>query len=187
MKDYIVKNFSYIEKNKEHFIRYANLAHERYKFAYGDNKSSTWFYRYYNISTLTVGSKYYFKMFEDLQKLIRKISKTKKPLWYQSWLNYHKQNEVLNWHDHNNCLFHGYISIDPKETETEFENYKIKNKTGNVYIGPAYKKHKVNVLKSFEGYRITIAFDVISENEIKKMYKKDGEININLGFIPIVI
>jgi hypothetical protein len=190
MKEYYIKNLSYIEKNKDHFIEYANLAHERFKVAYGNvfnQKSSTWFYRYYNITCLTFGSVLYFKMFEDLQKVIRKFSKTKKPLWYQSWLNFHKPDEVLDWHDHKECLFHGYISIDPKNSETEFEDYKIKNEVGNVYIGSPYKKHRVNVLKPFNGHRITIAFDVVSEKEIDIIYKKHGKIDINTGFIPIII
>jgi len=188
MNNHIIKNFSYIEENQDHFIEYANLAHERFKFAFGNKKiSSTWFYRYYNIACLTLGSKLYYKMNYDLQKLIREHSKTKKELWYQSWLNFHKQDEVLDWHNHPECLFHGYISIDPKETETEFENYKIKNKTGNIYIGDGQLKHKVNVLKPFEGNRITIAFDVISEDQIEVLYKKYGLIDINLGFIPIFV
>jgi len=190
MNNYIIKNFSYVEKNHNHFIEYANLAHDRFNFAYGNKnnfnqKSSTWFYRYYNITCLTFGSKLYYKLFCDLQTLIRKTANHKKPLWYQSWLNFHKQDEVLNWHNHPECLFHGYISIDPKETETEFENYKIKNEIGNVYIGNGQLKHKVNLLKPFDGFRITIAFDVISEDEINTMYKKYGKIDINTGFIPV--
>jgi len=190
MKEYLIKNLPYIKKNINHFIEYANLAHERYKLSYGDkfnNISSTWFYRYYNITSLTVGSKLYYKMFYDLQKIIRKYSKSKKQLWYQCWLNFHKEHEVLNWHSHEDCLFHGYISIDPKESETEFEKYKIKNKVGNLYIGLGEKKHKVNILKSFEGHRITIAFDVISMDQIEVMYKKNGKIDINTSYIPIFI
>jgi hypothetical protein len=74
-----------------------------------------------------------------------------------------------------------------KWSETEFEDYKIKNKIGNIYIGPPYKKHRVNILKPFNGQRITIAFDVISENEIDTVYKKHGKLDINTGYIPIVI
>ena len=190
MNNHIIKNFSYIKENQNHFIGYANLAHERFKCAYGNkfnNISSTWFYRYYNFACLTVGSTLYYKMNYDLQKLIREHSNSKKELWYQSWLNFHKVNEVLDWHNHPECLFHGYISIDPKETETEFESYKIKNEIGNVYIGNGQLKHKVNVLKPFEGYRITIAFDVISEDEINTIYKKYGKIDINTSFIPIFV
>jgi len=189
--NYIIRNFSYIKENHNHFIEYANLAHQRFNFAYGNKTSfnqnlSTWFYRYYNITCLTFGSSLYYKLFSDLQSLIKEIAKNKKPLWYQSWLNFHKPNEVLNWHDHKDCLFHGYISIDPKESETEFEDYKIKNEIGNIYIGKPEKKHKVNVLKPFDGHRITIAFDVVDENCINDIYKKYGNIDINTGFIPII-
>jgi hypothetical protein len=189
--NYIIKNFPYIKENHNHFIEYANLAHQRFNFAYGNKtsfnqNSSTWFYRYYNITCLTFGSSLYYKLFSDLQSLIKEIAKNKKPLWYQSWLNFHKPNEVLNWHDHKDCLFHGYISIDPKESETEFEDYKIKNEIGNIYIGKPEKKHKVNVLKPFDGHRITIAFDVVDENCINDIYKNFGKLDVNTGFIPII-
>jgi hypothetical protein len=189
--NYIIRNFSYIKENHNHFIEYANLAHQRFNFAYGNKtsfnqNSSTWFYRYYNITCLTFGSSLYYKLFSDLQSLIKEIAKNKKPLWYQSWLNFHKPNEVLNWHDHKDCLFHGYISIDPKESETEFEDYKIKNEIGNIYIGKPEKKHKVNVLKPFDGHRITIAFDVVDENCINDIYKNFGKLDVNTGFIPII-
>ena len=189
--NYIIRNFSYIKENHNHFIEYANLAHQRFNFAFGNKtsfnqNSSTWFYRYYNITCLTFGSSLYYKLFSDLQSLIKEIAKHKKPLWYQSWLNFHKPNEVLNWHNHKDCLFHGYISIDPKESETEFEDYKIKNEIGNIYIGKPEKKHKVNVLKPFDGHRITIAFDVVDENCINDIYKNFGKLDVNLGFIPII-
>jgi hypothetical protein len=190
MKNYVVKNFSYIKENHSHFIEYANLSHERFMFNYGkvfNQSSSTWFYRYYNITCLTFGSNLYFKMFCDLQKLIRKILKTKKPLWYQCWLNFHKKGEVLDWHTHKGSIAHGYVSIDPKESETEFKEYTIKNKIGNVYIGPSENSHRVNILKPFDGHRITMAFDVISENNVKDMYQKHGKIDLNTGFIPVMI
>ena len=187
MKDYIITNIPYIKKNKNKFIEGAKLAHKRFVFAYGvpfNKMSSTWFYRYYNLSTLTVGCPLYYKFFIDLQKQIRKIANHSKPLWYQCWLNFHEQNEVLNWHDHQDCSFHGYVSIDPKNTETEFKNFKIKNETGKMYIGPAYYQHRVNVLKSFYGERITIAFDVCSKKDIENVIKKNNDINVNTGFIP---
>ena len=190
MKNYFIHNLPYIKKNHNHFIEYANLAHERFKFAYGNvfnQPSSTWFYRYYNATCLTFGSPLYFKMFIDLQKLIRKILKTKKPLWYQCWLNFHKQEEVLDWHTHIESILHGYISIDPKETETEFKGYIIKNKIGNIYFGKPENPHRVNVLKKFDGNRITVAFDVMSEKNVKDIYKKHGKININTGLIPITL
>ena len=183
-KEYMVANLSYIKNNIKHFKKYADLAYERFKFSYG-NESSTAFYKYYNCVSLLVGSPHYYKMFQDIFKIIRKYSNSKKPLWFQCWLNYQKENNVLEWHNHPDALFHGYISIDPKNTETVFENYVVKNKIGSVYIGPSLNKHKVVNKKSYTDYRVTIAFDVIDEKTIKKLYKKYGEVDINTSFLPV--
>ena len=186
MGDYLLKNLSYVKDNKEEFIRGAHLAHERFMFTYGkpfNQMSSTWFYRYYNITTLTFGLPLYFKLFVNLQKIIREYANNDDPLWYQSWLNFHNQNEVLDWHSHPDCLFHGYISIDPKDTETEFENYSITNEIGNLYIGGAGVVHRVNISSPFEGARITIAFDVQNEENLRKNAKND--IDVNTGFMPV--
>ena len=93
------------------------------------------------------------------------------------------QNEVLKRHNHPDCLFHGYISIDPKDTETEFEDYTITNETGNLYIGDAGVMHQVNVLYPFKGKRITIAFDVEDEHNFKK--NNYNPVDVNTGFIPV--
>ena len=182
--NYMLVNLPYIKKNMKHFKKYADLAYERFKFSYG-GKSSTAFYKYYNSMSLLVGSLYYYKMFKDVFKIIRKYSNSKKPLWFQCWLNIHEKDEVLKWHTHYDSLYHGYISIDPKNTETVFEKFVLKNKIGNVYIGPSYNYHKVVCKKPFKGKRITIGFDVIDEKIIKKLYKKYGEVDINTSFLPI--
>ena len=187
MKDYELINLQFIKDNKEEFIKNANLAHERFVFNYGktfNEMSSTWFYRYYNLATLTVGCPLYYKFFNELQQIIRKKVKDDRPLWFQSWLNFHSQDEVLKWHNHPHCLLHGYVSIDPKETETEFENYKIKNETGTLYMGKAGLMHRVNVLEPFEGKRITIAFDVIEEKNMKDN-PSNNKADVNTGFIPV--
>ena len=58
-----------------------------------------------------------------------------RPLWIQSWLNYHKGKEVekeLPMHSHKEN-YHGYISISPQDTSTIFRNgLKIDNKIGLV-------------------------------------------------------
>jgi len=185
--NYTIKKLSYINENINHFINYANLAHKRFKFSFEklfENSSSTLLYHKYNMACLTFGSKLYNRMFLDLQKIAREFSNTKEELWFQSWLNFHKQDQVLNWHNHY-CQFHGYISIDPKNTETQFENYTIKNEIGNLYIGEP-NKHRVNVLSPYKGNRITIAFDVVSEKQILEIYDKYGNVDVNVGFIPLI-
>lgn len=186
MGEYLLKNLSYIKDNQEEFIKGANLAHERFVFNYGktfNQMSSTWFYRYYNLSTLTVGSPLYHKFFIDLQKIIREYSNTDIPLWYQCWLNFHDESEVLKRHNHPDCLFHGYVSIDPQDTETAFDDYTITNEVGNLYIGQAGLMHQVNVLTPFNGKRITIAFDVVDEQHFNRNATND--VDVNTGFIPV--
>ena len=183
-KNYMLVNLPYIKKDIAHFKKYADLAHKRFEHKYG-KQSTTGLYNQYNSMTLLVGSVKYYKMFKDVFKIIRKYANTKKPLWLQSWLNIHDEQQLLTWHNHGDSLFHGYISIDPKDTETVFKDYIIKNKIGNVYIGPSASYHKVVCKKKFKNKRITIAFDVVDEKSIKETYNKYGDVNINSGFIPI--
>jgi len=188
MKNYKIIHINLVKKFKKDFIRDALKAHERFNFAYGNflkSINSTNFFRYYNFIALTTGSEKYFELFKIIKKELRNFYKLKKPLWMQCWLNVHNKSEVLNWHNHEDCLFHGFISIDPKNTETEFKDFKIKNETGKMYIGLAYKDHRVKVIKSFSGKRITVAFDVIDSLAYTKMEKKYGSNDINTGFIPI--
>jgi hypothetical protein len=99
----------------------------------------------------------------------------------QSWLNFHTPDEVLARHDHSSPI-NGYLSIDPKLSNTVYyyrhsdeEYYSIENKIGQLYIGPGKTDHAVKLIESFEGKRITIAFDI-----------DDGS-SINLGLIPVLL
>jgi hypothetical protein len=99
------------------------------------------------------------KLCLDLKKIIRNYLQTEDPLWMQCWLNFHKQDEILDWHNHE-WPYHGYISVRPHNTTTVFKNFEIKNKIGNIYIGPGNLEHKVRIDKKFTTPRITIGFDV---------------------------
>ena len=85
-------------------------------------------------------------------------------LWIQSWVNFHTRDQVLDWHNHDG-KWHGYVSIDPKDTTTEFERgFKIENKVGNIYLGTGYNRHRVvNNSGEYDGVRITIGFDVLTD------------------------
>ena len=168
--DVIVKHQS--EMLKRIYDSHKNLMNHYSKL----NKNSTWLYRTYNIFSLTGGSEHFYDLYKDLIDVIKLYLPNEKNYWFMSWLNFHKQNEVLNWHNHI-CEHHGYISIDPKKTITQFENYSIKNEVGNIYIGPGYRKHKVNLLEKYDGQRITLGFDLIT---------KPNEANDLLSLIPII-
>jgi hypothetical protein len=84
-------------------------------------------------------------------------------LWLQAWLNAHRQDECLDWH-HHTFPYHGYISVEPKDTITEFAHWKVKNEIGNIYfgIGGQANEHRVKVNTPYDDHRITIGFDVQS-------------------------
>mgnify|MGYP003331956089 FL=1 len=96
------------------------------------------------------------------------------PLWIQCWMNFHKPDQVLDWHDHH-FPWHGYISIDPKDSITKFReylpegsyDYNIHNQIGNIYLGPGFSRmHKVVVNNDYEGDRITLGFDIITQSTL---------------------
>jgi hypothetical protein len=93
----------------------------------------------------------------------------------QSWMNQHKQEEVLGWHNHD-WDWHGYISIEPKKTNTVFKDFVVENKVGQIYFGEGHKSHKVEVLEPYEGLRTTIGFDITSKIDTRSKY---------VSFIPI--
>ena len=150
-----------IKNNHQLFIDKCNQAYQKITTLI-KSRDTTWNYSFYNIFTITAGDKYFYQLFKELKNIIKEYHKKDEPLWVQCWLNYHSDKQVLDWHDHE-WLLHGYISIDPKETKTIFENgFEVKNEIGNIYIGPCNIKHKVVVNKPYFGHRITLGFDVIS-------------------------
>jgi len=165
-----------ITKNQELFIDKCNEAYKKITKII-NSKETTWNYGLYNIFSVTAGDEYFYKLFLEIKNLIKEYHSKNETLWMQSWINYHKSNEVLDWHNHI-WLIHGYVSIDPKKTKTIFEDgTEIVNEIGNIYIGPCHLRHKVVIDKPFEGNRITLGFDVINNS-----YKK---YNDKISFIPL--
>jgi hypothetical protein len=156
--NYRVYNSDYIKNNHQEIINDCYKAHDKFK-KYFDC-DSTWSYYKYNIFCLSSTSIHFYNIYKELLTVIKLYHNKPEPLWFQSWLNFHNSNEVLDWHTHY-WPYHGYISIDPKNTITEFEKYSIKNEIGNIYIGPGLRLHKVNVLENFQDKRITLGFDVL--------------------------
>jgi|TARA_R110002012_G_scaffold42863_1_gene116334 hypothetical protein len=182
--NYFIHQSKFIKENAEFFYKECLEGKERHKIMFPTENSTTWSYKKYNTFALTAGSIIFYKLFIELKNIIHDYCKTKEPLWFQSWINIHEEDEVLNWHSHFNSIAHGYISINPEKTKTVFENFEIDNKIGQIYIGESNKKHKVVVLNGFKKKRITIAFDVIDLKTFNKIKKKDGN-DINLSFFPL--
>lgn len=144
--------------------------------------NATYGYTFYNVFQLTSGSIAFYKVLQDLKQVVIEYLKGSNEntdhLWFQAWLNYHSQNEVLDWHRHYDSTCHGYIAIDPKNSITEFRNFSIENKIGQIYIGPIGLEHRVIVNEPYTGKRITIGFDV--SNKELSFDKK------NFGWLPLL-
>jgi hypothetical protein len=190
--NYRIYNSEFIANNVG-MIRYeGNFHYAKYRKLFKDSKrGSTWDYGVYNIFSLASGSTLFYQIYKELLFVIKDYLKDQSSLddysnnvWFQSWLNYHKQNEVLDWHNHFFPI-HGYISIDPKDSTTEFKEYSIKNKIGNIYIGPGYREHRVVVDTPYDGNRITLAFNVATPKTIISRESEKEEHFIS--FIPIII
>lgn len=158
MKDYTIYQSQYIVDNMQLIRDDIDIAHRVFKQVFPED-SSTWSYHKYNLFALTAPSSAFYNIYKELRTIVREQLGDDRPLWLQAWINYHRPEEALDWHEHE-FEYHGYIAIDPKKTNTLFENYTIENKPGQIYFGPGYRKHKVEVLEPFEGYRTTIGYDI---------------------------
>lgn len=172
-----------IVKNKQQIIDECYLSIDRFAQMF-PGASSTWGYQLYNTFNLTAGSISFYNILYELKSAIRHFSGSHEPLWLQSWINFHYQDEVLKKHNHVESSFHGFFSIEPMDTHTVFDEYEIKNEPGLLYIGPSYLTHYVRVNTPFEGRRITVAFDVLNQEDMHKSINKHNN-NVSLSFMPI--
>ena len=177
--NYAIYRSKYIIDNQEEIKQDCHMAHDRFRVLFPD-KDSTWMYNQYNIFALTSTSLHFYNIYKDLifcarDYLNKQNIDSNEPLWMQSWMNFHKPKEVLDWHDHR-WPYHGYMSIDPKKSRTLFEDYSIDNEVGFIYFGEGYKSHKVELLEDFSGERITIGYDFARNiNEVQ-----------NVSLIPVL-
>lgn len=191
---YMLVDIPHIAENIENIKRITQVGVDKFKRKFNQvnhnarNDNITWQFMNYNVYGLCGCNEWFYNIYKSQIEAIReyfKISQTEVPhqLWLQSWINSHRPNQVLKSHNHD-WPWHGYISIDPKQSDTVFtdkpngtELYRVKNKVGQLYIGPGYRFHHVEVLEPFEGERITFGFDLEFNDRIMD----------NIGFLPIII
>jgi len=179
MSDYILYNFEYIKEHQQEIIKELKTSHDIIREL--GVSDSTFGYTKYNIFGVSSPSIHMYKIFETLRGIIRSQLPDGR-LWIQSWLNYQDWDGVLQWHNHSSA-YHGYISIEPQDTETEFEKWTIDNQAGNIYFGPGHHRHRVKNLREYKGKRITIGFDVMTDYNYQEL---DYYITENYGCIPLL-
>ena len=176
-EDFKVIQSSLIIDNQEKFIDRINKSYTMHQKMFR-GQDSTWSYGLYNIFSITSPSILMYDLFVELKGIINDYLPEYKYKWMQAWVNYHSSDEVLDWHNHS-WDYHGYISIDPKNTTTIFEGgYKVDNKVGNIYIGPGNRRHKVVVNEEYSGPRITIGYDV-------QVFREGSRPQGNLSLLPL--
>jgi hypothetical protein len=187
INDYTLYKSNYIVENQSAIVADLELSLKLFHqmFASIPDADSTWSYDRYNIFALTAPSTALYEVYKEMRTLVRNQLGNTRPLWFEAWANFHKPDQVLDWHTHN-YDYHGYISIDPKKTNTVFENYLIENKVGQIYFGPGHRHHKVEVLENFEDYRITIGFDVHCIPESKLILEYVERPFRNLSLMPLL-
>jgi hypothetical protein len=161
-KDFAIEKSEFIINNHHEIVQETYKIYKKYQDEF-NNDDSTWNYYKYNIFALSSPSVLYYEIFLELVEFLLKYFNDGNRYWFQSWLNFHSKDDVLDWHNHK-WPYHGYICIDPKNSRTIFENYSIKNEIGNIYLGKGHRKHKVEVLEDYDDFRITIGFDICDES-----------------------
>lgn len=154
----------YVVKHQQEFIRDLSYsAKSLYQYGILDTSLKHGSYTQYNIFGATSPSPHMYQLFTEIRNVVREINPVGK-LWIQSWINHHYENELLGWHNHSST-WHGYVSIEPWNTITEFDDFKIVNKIGQIYIGPGGLRHRVVAADDFPflDKRITVAFDIMTE------------------------
>ena len=154
---YLIAESKITVENQRRLIKITEVCHGMHQ-DYYHGMSSTWSYPYYNFWGLTSPNELMYSLYDELRTIVKDCIPYKM-MWMQTWVNFHKHDEVLDWHDHD-WDYHGYLSIDPKNTTTVFKNWEVENKVGNIYLGRGHNKHKVVVNEPYEGYRITLGFDI---------------------------
>lgn len=185
MKDYNLYQLSGLNQRK--LIEIAKLSSDKFNHLYGGFDHSTKYYYLYNFFTIASCNNDTYMLYLETLKAIKKHFYTQnidsKNTWLQMWMNIHTQTNVLTSHSHNFPI-HGYISLTNHNTDTVFtdghcgnEIYRIQNKPLQMYIGPGYRHHHVEINEDFDGERITLGFDLQLENTMTD----------NFSFIPIIL
>ena len=191
---YMTVQVPHIEQNISDIQRMTWLGVDKYKRKFGAQNHAlgtdniTWHFGNYNVFGLCSCNQWFYDIYKSLLDVIREYHartgiEIPPQLWLQAWINSHTPKQVLKSHNHDWPL-HGYISIDPKKSQTVFtdkpngkELYRIDNKIGQIYIGPGHRFHHVEVLEPFDGERITFGFDLEHRDRIFD----------NIGFVPIML
>ena len=173
--------------DQQRLCEYVKLSVAKFEHLFGGRECATEFYYLYNFFSIASCNQETYNLYTQVVDCVRDYAELNglpdEQVWLQSWINFHRQDDVLKSHSHDFPL-HGYITLSNQKTDTVFtdgengsELWRIENKPLQVYLGPGRIHHHVEVREDFDDERITLGFDV----QMKDM------ISDNFSFIPIAL
>lgn len=181
--DYKLYDISDRDIDQSDLLNYVQMSVAKFNHLYGGLTHATEFYYLYNFFTVASCNRNVYKLYLSLVDSIRDYLGKQDNVWMQTWMNVHRESEVLKSHSHE-YAYHGYVSLSSHNTNTVFtdgedgnEMYKIRNLPMQIYIGPGYRHHHVEVIDSFDDERITLGFDLQLTDTVTE----------NFSFIPVVL
>ncbi len=108
--------------------------------------------------------------------------------YLQSWVNIHRKNQHLDWHEHwGSESFHGYFCVNAEPSTTSYKNPQTKqvdsvtNRNNTLTLNAGGWLHRVSPWRS-DRPRISIAYDIVPVNLVISQGK--GNIPLN-HWMPI--
>jgi len=154
----------------------------------GQSTASTKLFSQYNLLTLLypITNQLYF----EIQKFFRENCDIKEPYMIQSWLNFYRKGEFIDWHRHWRSAakgWHGFIcvSCEPSKTtyrlppihgfqvpsnlidESQWELQDIESKDGLIVLSESAGDMHRTWPWEYDEPRITIAFDIIPTKHLE--------------------
>ena len=132
MLPYQLYQSQYVVDHQEEFVKdLMHSAQAMYQYGVFDTSLKYGSYTQYNIFGVSSPSHHTYQLFKEIRDIARK-NLPEGRLWIQAWVNNHYETELLGWHNHSS-KWHGYVSIRPYDTVTEFDDFTIENKVGQIY------------------------------------------------------
>jgi hypothetical protein len=116
------------------------------------------------------------ELYEGIRRVFRHASRSTEPHYIQSWLNFYRKGDFIDWHMHWEEEFkswHGFYCVDCEPSVTTYKldmnidkTIDVVSKNDLLVMGPSGKD--VHRTWPWEGEqpRITIAFDIVPANMI---------------------
>lgn len=118
----------------------------------------------------------FFELYENIKSMFHTICESKNNKYYiQSWINFYKKGEFIDWHDHwasHTEGWHGFFCIDVEPSKTSYiiptfrDTIHVNGEDNLLVIGKSIgDKHRTWPWTE-DRPRITIAFDIVPRQYI---------------------